>query len=373
MKLFSLGLVMLVAAVGCSKAAKESTSGGAASGSAAKSGSGAAKGSSGRADGSAAGSAGAAGSAAIAASVPLQARDERAKQLLSRGAECELRQGALPLDCPEYKAIGDHAFQNQNSAEVGETCASFLRDTDVKKRLLAANCLDHLNAGAKTPYFAAVLDALEAETDAAVRDQIAWGIKGAHAMTSKIDTRVLEVVTKFAADPKRDRAAGYLFWSFFPQYMMGSGPKPSAAAQALAIESLHRDDTGLQRTAFDSVALLDDKAAVCAALVKAMRPDSKRWGEAAEAMAALKDACIADIPQAVNFAVERLLAGDINVRALERFDRKYELEAATRKNILTALKKAKSPGFVRKVSEWERKDVDAAIAIFSKPREAPTK
>ncbi len=243
MRLSSVSLVMLVAAVGCSKAAKESTSGGAASGSAAKSGSGAANGSGGHADGSAAGSAGAAGSAAIAASVPLQARDERAKQLLSRGSECELRQGTLPLDCPEYKAIGDHAFQNQNSAEVGETCASFLRDADVKKRLLAANCLDHLNAGAKTPYFAAVLDALEAETDDAVREQIAWGIKGAHAMTSKIDTRVLEVVTKFAADPKRDKAAGYLFWSFFPQYMVGSGPKPSAAAQALAIESLNRDDT----------------------------------------------------------------------------------------------------------------------------------
>jgi hypothetical protein len=358
MKIFSFGAVMLVVATGCSKAAKESGSG-AASGSAAKGGSGAVQGS-------------AAGSApAVAAPPSLQARDDRAKQLLSRGAECELRQGTLPLDCPEYKAIGDHAFQNQNSAEVGETCASFLRDADVKKRLLAANCLDHLNAGAKTPYFAAVLDALEAETDDAVRDQIAWGIKGAHAMTSKIDTRVLEVVIKFAADPKRDKAAGYLFWSFFPQYMMG--PKPSAAAQALAIESLNRDDSGLQRTAFDSVSLLDDKAAVCAALVKAMRPDSKKWADAAEAMASLKDACIADIPSAVNFAVERVLAGDINVRALERFDRKYELEAETRKNILAALKKAKSPGFVRKVSDWERKDIDAAIAIFSKPREAPTK
>ncbi|MBP9084583.1 MAG: hypothetical protein KBG15_00630 [Kofleriaceae bacterium] len=367
MKLSSFGVVILVAAVGCSKASQESGAGAGSVG-LAPGRNGTAGSTIGSANGSGAGSAGVPGAAA-----PLQARDDRAKQLLSRGAECELRQGALPLDCPESKAVGDYAFQNQNSAAVGETCAAFLRDPDVKKRLLAATCLDHLNTGAKTPYFAAVLDALEAESDDAVRDQIAWGIKSAHAMASKIDARVLALVTTFAADPKRDKAAGYLFWSFFPQYMMGSGPKPSAAAQALAIEALNRDDSGLQRTAFDSVNLLDDKPAVCAALVQAMRPDGKKWGEAAEAMASLKDACIADIPQAVQFTIERLLAGDINVRALERFDRKYELEGATRKNILAALQKAKSPGFVRKLSEWERKDIDATIAKFAKPREAPAK
>ncbi len=376
MELSSVGLVMAVAvaAVGCSKAATKAGPGSGSAGAAQGSGGLVKSGAAGSAAGSAAGFAAVPGAAPTVVTSPQpQARDDRAKQLLSRGAECELRVGALPLDCPEYKAVGDYAFQNQNREEVGETCAAFLRDPDIKKRLLAATCLDHLNSGAKTPYFAPVLDALEAETDDVVREQIAWGIKGAHAMESKLDLRVLAVVTTFAADPKRDKAAGYLFWSFFPQYMIGSGPKPSAAAQALAIEALNRDDTGLQRTAFDSVTLLDDKPAVCAALVAAMRPDAKKWGDAAEAMAALNDACIADMPYAVKFTIERLLAGDINLRALERFDRKYELEAATRKNIVAALKKAKSSGFVRKVSEWERKDIDAAIAKFSKPREAPGK
>ena len=366
MKVF--GLVVLVAAVGCGKAANEyGTGAGSAQGR-----NGAAGGMSGSANGSATGAPGV-GATAIDAAAPPQARDDGAKQLLSGGAQCELRQGVLPLDCPAYKAMGDYAFQNQNSAEVGETCAAFLRDTDVKKRLLAANCLAHLNSSATTPFFAAVLDALEAESEDEVRDQIAWGIKGAHAMASKIDARVLAVVIKFAADPKRDKAAGFLFWSFFPQYMMSRGPQASAAAQTLAIEALNRDDTGLQRTAFDSVTLLDDKPAVCAALANVMQPERKTWGDAAEAMAALKDACLANIPQAVQFAVAQLLVGDINLRALERFDRTYELDAATRKNILAALKKATGSGFVRKLSEWERRETDAAIAKFSKPRVAPAK
>lgn len=299
-----------------------------------------------------------------------QIRDDRAKQLLSRGAECELSQGDLPLDCPEYKAVGDYGFQNQGSAEVAETCAAFLRDEDIKKRLLAAHCLDSLNARGVTTQFAAGLDALEAEADDKVRERIAWAIKDAEAMDTPVHERALEIVKKFAADPKRAVAGGYLFWSFFPQYMMGSGPTASPAAQALAIASLDQDATPLQRTAFDSVTLIEDKPAVCAALVRAMRPDAKQWAGAAEAMASLKDACITDIPNAVNFAIERLLAGDIDLPTFERFDRRYPLEPATRKKIVAALKKARSPGFVRKVGDWEIKNIDKTIAQLSKPREA---
>ena len=153
--------------------------------------------------------------------------------------------------------------------------------------------------------------------------------------------------------------------------MMGSGPTASPAAQALAIASLDQDATPLQRTAFDSVTLLADKPAVCAALVRAMRPDAKQWAGAAEAMASLKDACIADIPNAVNFAIERLLTGDIDLPTFERFDRRYPLEPATRKKIVAALKKARSPGFVRKVGDWEIKNIDKTIAELSKPRDVP--
>ncbi|HPH64315.1 MAG TPA: hypothetical protein PLF40_01150 [Kofleriaceae bacterium] len=299
-----------------------------------------------------------------------QVRDERANQLLSRGAECELSQGTLPLDCPEYKAVGDYGFQKQGSVEVAETCAAFLRDEDIKKRLLAARCLESLNGAGVTTQFAAGLDALEAEADDKVREQIAWSIKGAEAMATSVHERALEIVKKFAADPKRAVAGGYLFWSFFPQYMMGKGPTASLAAQALAIASLDQDDTPLQRTALDSVTLLEDKPAVCAGLVRAMRPDAKRWADAAEALASLKEQCSKDIPNALNFAIERLLAGDIKLLTFERFDRRYPIDPATRQKILAALKKARSSGFVRKVSDWELKDIDKTIAQFSKPSEA---
>ena len=78
-----------------------------------------------------------------------QPKDEGARTLLAKGTACaRSSQGDLPLDCAEYKAMGDYAFQHQDDKGVAETCAAFLADPDPKKRLLAATCLDHLNARA---------------------------------------------------------------------------------------------------------------------------------------------------------------------------------------------------------------------------------
>jgi hypothetical protein len=293
--------------------------------------------------------------------------DATAQTILAAGTKCERSGLGLPIDCPEYKRIGEHAFQNQGSEATAATCAKFLTDTDAKKRLLASNCLDHLNAVTATTQLGAALDAIEKEQDEIVREQIAWGIKNAEAVTAKLDARVIAVVNKLAADQKAEKAAGYLFDTLFPQYMMGPGPKPPPAAQALALEALTRDGTGMQRTALNSVRLLDDTAAVCAALGTAIRADATMWHEAASALADVGAPCAADVPRVIDLTLERLKAGDARMNVLVKLDRKLELDAATRKRIAKTLKSARG-----KAREWERKGIDETAARFAKPREEAT-
>src|SRR5450755_867478 len=123
--------------------------------------------------------------AAQPAPVKPQIKDPAVKDMLAKGTSCELQQGGLPLACPEFKAIGDYAFQHQGSTEAAETCAAFLSDPDNKKRLLAAECLFHFNAVGKTPELGFALDAIETEKEPKTLEEIAWGISGAEAVTAK--------------------------------------------------------------------------------------------------------------------------------------------------------------------------------------------
>jgi len=291
-----------------------------------------------------------------------QAKDPTVKDMLAKGTSCELQQGGLPLACPELKAIGDYAFQHQGSTEAAETCAAFLGDPDNKKRLLAAECLFHFNAVGKTPELGFALDAIETEKEPKTLEEIAWGISGAEAVTAKLDDRVLTVSQKLMADPKTDTAAGYLFGTLFPQYMMGSGPKPPIKAQTLAIASLTRDGTGMQREAFNAVKMLDDKAAVCTALDSDLRVDAKRWADAADAIVAMKDACVANLAKTIDFTLARLAAGDAHLELLRRFDSVFDLDAPTRAKIQKAVRAARA-----KAEDWQRKDFDATADQFSKP------
>jgi len=293
-----------------------------------------------------------------------QIKDDGAKQILAKGTTCKISDShELPMDCAEYKAIGEYAFQKQGDAAVAETCAAFLTDPDLGKRLLAAECIYKLNAVGKTPVLGAALDALETEKDPLVKVRIAWGISGAEAVTAKLDDRVLAVVNKLAADPLTELAAGYLFASLFPQYMMGSGPKPPAKAQALAIDAIGRDNKSMQNAAFNAIRMLDDKPAVCAALKAIIRPDAKSWPNAAAAMAQLKDACVADVPRVIDLTLDQMAKGEMHLDVLKDFDRAFELDAPTRAKIAKACKASRS-----KAPDWERKSVDEVAAAFAKPK-----
>lgn len=284
------------------------------------------------------------------------------KQLLVKSTTCALMQGKLPLDCNEYKQVGDYAFLKQNSVDVAETCAAYIQDHDVPRRLLAAECLYKLNSTAKVSVFGNLLDAIEVEKDDAVREALCWAAMGAEAVTAKLDDRALALTQKLAADPKSATAAGWLFHSMFPQYLMGKGPKPPAKAQAYALEALKQDNTPVQRAALDAVSLLDDKAAVCAALDGNLRADAKNWSGSADAIAAMKDACVANLAKTIDFVLERLKAGDDNIRVLSRYDYVFDLDAPTRAKIAKAIRAAKA-----KAPEWQRKEFDETAGKFEKP------
>jgi hypothetical protein len=289
-------------------------------------------------------------------------KDDGAKQLLVKGTTCKLQQDSLPLDCPELKAIGDYAFQHQGSTEASETCAAFLADPDPLKKKLAAECLAHFNSNGVTPSLGFALDAIEAETDPKIKEEIAWGIKSAEATTAHLDDRVLAIVQRLAADPKTETAASYVFSSLFPQYMMGSGPKPPAKAQAVALQALRADGTAMQREAFNAVQLLDDKPAVCAAIDADLSATAKQWALAADAVASMKDACIASLAKTIDFVLARMVAGDDHLEILRRYDAVFDLDAATRAKISKAIRTARP-----KATEWKRKGYDETAAQFSKP------
>lgn len=289
-------------------------------------------------------------------------KDDGAKQLLAKGTTCKLQQDALPLDCPELKAISDYAFQHQGSAEASETCAAFLADPDPLKKKLAAECLAHFNSNGVTPSLGFALDAIEAEKDPKIKEEIAWGIKDAEAVTAHLDDRVLAVTQKLAADPKTETAASYVFSSLFPQYMMGSGPKPPAQAQAVALASLGADGTAMQREAFNAVKLLDDKSAVCAAIDADLSATAKQWALAADAVASMKDACVANLAKTIDFVLAKVAAGDDHLEILRRYDSVFDLDAPTRAKIAKAIRAARA-----KAAEWKRKDFDDTAAQFAKP------
>jgi len=294
-----------------------------------------------------------------------QIKDLAVKDMLAKGSACKLGgDGTLPLDCPEYKAIHEYAFQHQGSEEAAETCAAFLADPDQVKRLLAAQCLYGFNSVTQTKVFAWGLDAVETETVPAVQKEIAWGIMKGEAVTAKQEDRVIADIKKLSANPQTATAASNLLDSLFPSYLIGSGPKPPPAAQQLALDALRLDDSPMQYTVLN-VALthLDDKPAVCAALDAAITPTAKTWWMAAEGIVTMKEACVALLPKTIDIALARAATDNPRLEVLEDFDHAFEIEPPTRATIAKALRAAKA-----KVPSEYRDDLEKLAKQYSAPR-----
>ena len=110
----------------------------------------------------------------------------------------------------------------------------------------------------------------------------------------------------------RDRGV-VVFMSLFPQYML-SWARASREGASGRAPGAARDGTAMQRAAFDAVSLLDDKPGVCAAIDADLRPDAKQWALSAEAVAHMKDACVASLAKTIDFVLARMAAATITWR-----------------------------------------------------------
>ncbi len=294
-----------------------------------------------------------------------EGRDAEAAKLVKAGAACEVKDDDISLSCPERKAAGEYAFQHQQSKEVAATCAELLRDGNTAVKLVAAHCLDRLTSVAVTPVLAHALDSLEAEKSKTVRKQFAWSIKGAEAVTAKLEDRVLALVDKLIKADE-EAAAGNVLDTLFPEYMMSSGPKPPKAAQQIVLAALKNKKGDLYIRACDKIRLVEDKAAACKALAEAAVPEDKTdWWRAMAAFSEIKPPCV---EQATTVVENVLAAGDKAIAEspdyLGRIGENYELTPDLRKKAAAALTKAK-----KVTPEWKHKRVDTAIADFTKPFE----
>jgi hypothetical protein len=292
--------------------------------------------------------------------------DAKAAELVHAGASCEFKNDSIDLSCPARKAIEEYAFQHQQSKDVSSTCAASLRDTNPSIKLTAAACLGKMTSVAVTPELGAGLDAIDAETSPKIQARIAGGIRGAQAVTAKLDDRVVKMIDKLAATPAGEEAAGDLLDTLFPDYVFGSAPKPPPAAQALVLAALARPKGSLMISALNVVRLMDDKAAVCAALGKGVREDAPEWWRSMAAMSDVGEPCAGEAPHALEVALAVYAKGDITApQELGRLDHRFVFTAEQRKNAVTALRAA-----LKAAPEWKRKDVSALVTQFSKPRVA---
>lgn len=302
-----------------------------------------------------------------------EGRDAEAAKLVKAGAACKLdKDGDISLSCPEREAAGKYAFNKQQSKEIAATCAELVRDPDQAVKLVAAHCLFSLTSVAITPVLGHVLDSIEAEKHRIVRRQIAWGIADAQAVTAKLEDRVIALVEKLASKPEDEDAAGSVLDTLFPEYMLGSAPKPPKKAQDIVLGAFARKKGGLFIRACDKVRLVEDKAAACKAVAGAIVADSPEWWRA---LAALNDIarqgapCGEYAPAALAVALEVYGKGDITApQELWKFAEVFELTPEQRKQAAADVTKIKA-----KAPDWKKKDLDRVIETFKKPYEAPTK
>jgi hypothetical protein len=301
-----------------------------------------------------------------------EGRDAEAAKLVKAGAACKVKDDDIEYSCPERKAAGDYAFNKQQSKEIAATCAELVRDQNLAIKLVAAHCLDRLTSVATTPVLGHVLDSIEAEPNRKVQRQIAWGIKGAQAVTAKLEDRVITLVEKLAATPEGEDAAGSVLDTLFPEYMIGGAPKPPKKAQDIVLNAFARKKGGLMIRACDKVRLVEDKAAACKAVAGAITVDSPEWWRAIGALNDLQRLgapCGEYAPAAIDVALAIYAKGDITApQEMWHLAEAFELTPELRKKAAADFTKVKA-----KAPEWKKKDLERVIETFNKPYEAPKK
>lgn len=313
-------------------------------------------------------SAAGAASAAVTGDTKPVVLDAKIDELVRAGGTCPVKDGTIETSCPARKAVQEYVIKNNNSPEIAATCGGILRDKDLAVRLTAAACIARLTTRQATTQLAAVLDAIEAETNPATADQLAYAADSADAITSKLDARVVKLIDKLAATPAGEGAASSLLHSLFPGSILGGDIKPTALADATVLAALARPKGSLLQSSFEMVKHVEDKAVVCAALGKAIREDAPEWWRGVGVMADIGAPCAGEAPHAAEVAFTILATRDEPVQPIMRLDDEIDLGPALRAKGAAALKAGE-----KAAPAWKKADFAKAAAQFAAPRKVPKK
>jgi hypothetical protein len=197
--------------------------------------------------------------------------------------------------------------------------------------------------------------------------RVAW-THLADAITSKLDARVVKLIDKLAVTPRGEDAASYLLHTLSTGSILGGNVKPTALASATILAAVARPKGSLLISAFEMVKYVDDKAAVCAALGKAVREDAPEWWRAIGTINDIGEPCAAEVPTAAEVAFAILAKRDEPVQEIMRLDERFELAPALRAKGAAALKAG-----AKAAPAWKKADFNKAAAQFAVPRKAAKK
>ena len=312
-------------------------------------------------------------------------RDEQAKQLLLAAATIPedevVREVPKREHADTYNAYAEYTNGTSDehpSPPIVETCASFLTDADVRKRVLAARCVGNgagraLKAPSplRAPIVEIVTSAIEHEQNTFVRRTFASALDNiveAKELTPEpglpapIVDRLVALLPTLTSDS--DLQARVFRATFTPTFLVdGSHMLPSIEAFTLA--QIAKDTPGdMTSAAYDALPRIADQTKVCKAMASLLRPDAKTVGSVIGFVANRN--CDDLVDRAIDLAVSRAPDNIEALAVLDTFEQLRILPAATRARVAAALKAERD-----KVAAKDRSIVDHYAQVFAHKRNVP--
>lgn len=265
-------------------------------------------------------------------------RDAELAALLKQGAPtCEVYYGGTLEACPEAAKVTSYVagLPTERRADAGETCAAFLSSAESNTALLAATCLEGLDAKVLTSQLPHALGVLGQKPDVDVRQAIARAFRRADASAAGVESAVLAYVRLLDEEPPRPSTSAAVAFLVETLFVNGEGAT-SPAVQTWAVEAL-ATARNQQLAALAHWARIVDKQAGCDALVTSVRRSSA-WLDTMTIVMKGHD-CDARLVDFFAALVEKVPRDNLDtiVTVLQDIDARVEVPAAMRALAATRL------------------------------------
>jgi len=201
-----------------------------------------------------------------------QVRDAELAALLKQGAPtCEVYYGGVLEACPEAAKVTSYVVRlpAERGADAGETCAVFLSGAEHNTALLAAACLEALDAKVLTSQLRHALGVLEQKPDVDARQAITRAFRRADARAAGVESAVLAYLRHVDEEPQLPCTA-FAVASLAETLFVNAEGATSPAVQTWALEAL-APAKNQQFAALEQWPRIVDKKAGCDALVTSVR------------------------------------------------------------------------------------------------------